>query len=102
MVRFTGDLPLDDLLRITGPAQVVHADPESLTPEVREPVARLGPRVWLNSLGDADQRLVLGDDGGVKALLAMGATILQTDAVDALVALRGAAPSSGRSGRQPR
>lgn len=99
MVRFTTDLPLADLLRITGPAQVVHADPESLTPEARDAIARLGARVWLNSLGDADQRLVLGDDVGVRALLSMGASILQTDAVFALVALRGADLSKESSRR---
>jgi len=99
MVRFTTDLPLADLLRITGPAQVVHADPESLTPEARDAIARLGPRVWLNSLGDADQHLVLGDDVGVRALLSMGANILQTDAVVALVALRGADLSKQSSKR---
>lgn len=99
MVRFTTDLPLADLLRITGPAQVVHADPESLTPETRDAIARLGARVWLNSLGDADQRLVSGDDVGVRALLSMGASILQTDAVFALVALRGADLSKESSRR---
>lgn len=90
MVRFTKDAPLAELLRITGPAQVVHADPESLTPGARDAVARLGLRVWLNSLGEPDQRLALGDDGRVKALLSIGASILQTDAVFELVALRSA------------
>lgn len=93
MVRLTSDLPLAELMRITGPAQVVHADPESLTPEARDAAARLGLRVWLNSLGDADQRLLSGDKSSVMALLSMGATVLQTDAVVALVAMRSAALS---------
>lgn len=86
MVRLTTDLPLAELLRMTGRAQVVHADPQTLTPETRDAIAGLGLRVWLNSLGEVDQRLALGDDRSVRALLSMGATILQTDAILAMVA----------------
>lgn len=86
MVRLTTDSPLAELLRITGRAQVVHADPETLTPETRDAIAGLGLRVWLNSLGEADQRLAQGDDRGVRALLSIGATILQTDTLFAMIA----------------
>jgi glycerophosphoryl diester phosphodiesterase len=86
MVRLTQDTPLSEVLRITGRAQVVHADPRSLTPEAYSSIEALGLRVWLNSLGEADQRMALGDDRGVRTLLSMGATILQTDALFAMVA----------------
>jgi len=99
MVRLTTDLPLAELLRITGGAQVVHADPESLTPENRDAVAGLGMRVWLNSLGEADQNLARGDDRAVRALLSIGATILQTDTVLAMVARRRADREQGSTPR---
>lgn len=86
MVRLTTDMPLAELLASVGAAQVVHADPESLSPGARAEVARLGLRVWLNSLGDADERLLAGDPAGVKDLLGQGASILQTDAVPELAA----------------
>lgn len=86
MVRLTTEQPLADVLAITGRPQAVHADPQSLTPEAHSAVKALGVRVWLNSLGETDQRLVLGDDRGVGALLSMGATIVQTDVVAAMVA----------------
>ncbi len=88
MVRLTTDMPLAELLASVGAAQVVHADPESLSPGARAEVARLGLRVWLNSLGDADERLLAGDPAGVKDLLGQGASILQTDAVPELAAFR--------------
>lgn len=88
MVRLTTDLSLGALLKSVGAAQVVHADPESLTPEARAEIAKLGLRVWLNSLGDADERLSAGDPAAVENLLRLGATILQTDAVPELAAFR--------------
>ncbi|ADG09012.1 glycerophosphodiester phosphodiesterase [Caulobacter segnis] len=88
MVRLTTDVSLADLLAITGPAAVAHADIESLTPTARGAIARLGLRVWLNSLGEADQRITRGDNKGVEDLLSMGGSVLQTDEVAALVALR--------------
>jgi glycerophosphoryl diester phosphodiesterase len=88
MVRLTTDTPLAELLARAGAAQVVHADLESLSPGARAEIARLGLRVWLNSLGDADEKLLAGDPAGVKDLLGLGASILQTDAVPELAALR--------------
>ncbi|MDR6624968.1 glycerophosphodiester phosphodiesterase family protein [Caulobacter segnis] len=88
MVRLTTDLPLAELLNSAGAAQVVHADLESLTPKARADISKRGLRVWLNSLGDADARLIAGDPGGVEDLLGLGATILQTDAVPELAAFR--------------
>ncbi|OYW99871.1 MAG: hypothetical protein B7Z12_17250 [Caulobacter vibrioides] len=99
MVRLMQDAPLAELLRITGGAQVVHADPKSLTPEAYRAIDALGLRVWLNSLGEADQRLALGDDRGVTVLLSMGATILQTDAVVAMVARLHADRAQGSAAR---
>lgn len=86
MVRLTTDMPLAELLASVGTAQVVHADPESLSPGAHAEIARLGLRVWLNSLGDADERLLAGDPAGIKKLLGQGASILQTDAVPELAA----------------
>ena len=88
MVRLTTDMPLAELLTSVGAAQVVHADLESLSPGARAEIARLGLRVWLNSLGDADQRLLAGDPAGIKDLRDLGASILQTDAIPELAALR--------------
>ena len=88
MVRLTTDMTLAELLARGGAAQVVHADPESLSTETRAEIARLGLRVWLNSLGEADERLLAGDPTGIEDLLRLGATILQTDAVPELDALR--------------
>jgi glycerophosphoryl diester phosphodiesterase len=88
MVRLTTDVSLADLLAITGPAAVAHADIESLTPAAGGAIAGLGLRVWFNSLGDADQRLTRGDNKGVEDLLSMGGSVLQTDEVAALVTLR--------------
>jgi glycerophosphoryl diester phosphodiesterase len=88
MVRLTTDMSLAELLKRAGAAQVVHADLESLTPKARADIAKLGLRVWLNSLGDADARLIASDPGGVKDLLGLGASILQTDAVPELAAFR--------------
>lgn len=99
MVRLTTDLSLPQLLAITGPVQVVHADTESLTPAARGAITELGLRIWLNSLGEADQRLAGGDDRGVEDLLSAGGSVLQTDEVSALVALRRA---WARAARRPR
>jgi len=58
MVRLTTETPLMDLLQITGPAQVVHADVESLTPKARAEIASLGWRVWLNKPREGREALM--------------------------------------------
>ncbi len=59
---------------------VVHGDPESLTPGLRDAIRALPARIWINSLGDVDE--VLDTDRACSALtelLGHGANVIQTD-----------------------
>lgn len=67
---------LDGLDRVA----VVHGDPDSLTPALQAVLRALPVRIWINSLGDVDEALEIGQ--GCRALtqlLGHGADVIQTD-----------------------
>ena len=40
-------------------ATIIHGDPESLTPQLRNGARALPARIWVNSLGDVDEALAV-------------------------------------------
>jgi glycerophosphoryl diester phosphodiesterase len=68
------------------PMPVIHIDPGFNTPETVNEARACGARVWINALGEVDQALGSGETGTLDALLASGATIIQTDRPEDLIA----------------
>lgn len=63
-------------------ATIIHGDPESLTPQLRNGARALPARIWVNSLGDVDEALaVRAPDlcSRLEGLLVLDANVIQTD-----------------------
>jgi glycerophosphoryl diester phosphodiesterase len=61
---------------------IIHGDPESLTPQLRNGARALPARIWVNSLGDVDEALaVRATDlcSRLEGLLVLDANVIQTD-----------------------
>ena len=63
-------------------ATIIHGDPESLTPQLRNGARALPARIWVNSLGDVDEALAVRAPDlclRLEGLLVLDANVIQTD-----------------------
>lgn len=61
---------------------IIHGDPESLTPQLRNGARALPARIWVNSLGDVDEALAVRAPDlclRLEGLLVLDANVIQTD-----------------------
>ena len=69
------------------PMPVIHIDPGFNRLETVDAARACGARVWINALGDVDAALGSGETETLDVLLGGGATIIQTDRPEALIAV---------------
>lgn len=75
----------DSALNVFSPA-VVHIDPSFYTNEVTTLIRNNGARIWINSLGDSDQRIRDGKiDEAMNELLKFNANVIQTDEPEKII-----------------
>lgn len=64
------------------PGRIVHGDPQTLTPAMREAIKAVPMRIWANALGAVDSALAGGAPAAcaeLKALRDQGVSVIQTD-----------------------
>jgi len=64
------------------PVRIVHGDPKSLTPAMRQAITAVPARIWANALGEVDAALVTGGPSaceGLRRLREQDVSVIQTD-----------------------
>ncbi|MXP25419.1 hypothetical protein GRI39_05095 [Altererythrobacter indicus] len=82
MTRLRVGRKLDEIDRGLAPVQIVHGDPQSLTPEFQRKIKQIPARIWANALGDTDEAMASGAKdtcAKLNELTGMGVSVIQTD-----------------------
>jgi glycerophosphoryl diester phosphodiesterase len=82
MTRLTAKVTLDDINQGLAPVRIVHGDPESLDPAVRDAIRQMPARIWENALGEVDALMAAGSPKAcpaLKSMQALGVNAIQTD-----------------------
>jgi len=101
MPRLSEGASLEAVTAGLPPGRIVHGDPKTLTPPMRDAIKAVPMRIWANALGGVDGAIAAGSPtacDGLRSLREQGVSIFQTDQpalIRATLAKCGIGPRAG-------